>query len=101
MNTIDWPPQIGTWYLRWDKNEIFQVTGHDEKSQRIAVQTYAGDVGEIDKPTWDSLSVGLADPPEDWTGPIETVDVVNFDSSSGDPVSEDVAEPRPQLDQPP
>jgi hypothetical protein len=100
MNTIAWPPRIGTWYLRWDKSEIFQVTGYDEKSRKATIQTYSGDVVDIDEATWDCLSLGLADPPEDWTAPIETVDVVDFGSSRGDSVSEDVTEPRQEPDHP-
>jgi hypothetical protein len=99
MNNIDWPPRIGTWYLRWDKNEIFQVTGYDEKSHKALIQAYNGEDGEIDQVTWQGLSLGLADPPEDWTAPLETVDVVDFGNSRGDSVSEDVTEPRQESDQ--
>jgi hypothetical protein len=95
MNTMPWPPGIGTWYVRWDKSEIFQVTGYDEKSRKATIETYDGDVGEIDEVTWGGLSLGLADPAEDWTAPVEAVDVVDLGSSRGDSVSEDVAEPRP------
>jgi hypothetical protein len=91
MNTIEWPPQIGAWYLRWDKGEVFQVTGYDEKSNRALLETYDGNTDQIDQLTWDRLSLAPADPPEDWTGPLEMVDVVNFGDSSG-AVSEDVAD---------
>jgi len=94
MNAVNWPPRVGTFYLRWDKGEIFQVTGYDGNSHKVLIQTYDGNADEIDEVTWRKLSPGPADPPEDWTGPLETVDVVRFGGGLNDPVSEDVAEPR-------
>jgi hypothetical protein len=79
--------------VRWDKQEIFQVTGYDDKTHKASIETYNGDVGEMDQMTWDSLSLGLADPPEDWTSPVETVDVVSFGTAQNDPVSEDTSAP--------
>lgn len=95
MNTMAWPPRIGAWYLRWDKGEIFQVTAYDEKSRIAHICAYNGDCGELDQFAWDRLAVGPADPPEDWTAPLETVDVVRFGSAGNDPVSEDTAEAPP------
>lgn len=94
MNTVEWPPRIGTWYLRWDRGEVFQVTGYDEKTRKASIVNYDGASADIDEVAWDCLSLGLADPPEDWTGPLETVDVVSFGTGPSDPVSEDVVEPR-------
>ena len=94
MNTVEWPPRIGTWYLRWDRGEIFQVTGYDEKTRKASIVGYDRESAEIDEVAWDCLSLGLADPPEDWAGPLETVDVVNLGTAPNDPVSEDVTGPR-------
>lgn len=93
MNTVAWPPRIGTWYLRWDRGEVFQVTGYDERARKASIVSYDGVGGEIDEVTWDCLSLGLADPPEDWTAPLETVDVVRLGTAQNDPVSEDVSGP--------
>jgi hypothetical protein len=93
MNTLEWPPQVGAWYLRWDRNQVFQVTGYDEKTGRARTVSYDGVSGEINEATWGSLSLGLADPPEDWTAPLETVDVLRLSTAQNDPVSEDVSEP--------
>lgn len=94
MNTVEWPPRIGTWYLRWDRGEVFQVTGYNEKTRTASIVNYEGNSAEIDEVAWDRLSLGLADPPEDWAGPLETVDVISLGTAQGDSVSEDVAEPR-------
>jgi hypothetical protein len=98
MNTVEWPPKIGGWYLRWDRDEVFQVTGYDQQTEKASTVSYDGESGEMDGATWGSLSLSLADPPEDWTGPLETVDVVRFGTAQNDPVSEDVSEPSASAD---
>lgn len=98
MNTVEWPPRTGTWYLRWDRGEVFQVTGYNEKTGKASIVNYDGVSTEMDQVAWDCLSLGLADPPEDWSGPLETVDVIRLGSGQNDPVSEDVAEPRTSVE---
>jgi len=66
--------RIGQWYTRWDKGEIFQVTAHDEESRTIEIQTFDGDLDEIDEETWAALPLGFVEPPEDWTGPVDDVE---------------------------
>jgi hypothetical protein len=70
---------IGRWYLRWDRGEIFQVTGHDAAAGKIHIRTFDGGADEITVSQWDSLPLGVADPPEDWAGPLEAVDEVDMD----------------------
>ena len=47
--------QIGRWYLRWDKGEIFQVTGRDGASGTIRIRTFDGGSDEIPASRWESL----------------------------------------------
>lgn len=75
MNTGVGRARIGQWYRRWDKGEIFQVTGVDQQSKAVEVQTFDGDLDEIDQEAWTSLPLGLAEPPEDWTGPVDDVEI--------------------------
>jgi hypothetical protein len=70
---------VGRWYLRWDKGEIFQVTGRDSGSKTIQIRTFDGSSEELPENLWDSLPLGIADPPEDWTGPLETVDEIDME----------------------
>jgi hypothetical protein len=62
---------IGQWYLRRDTGETFLVTDHDEESETVEIQTSDGDLDELDGETWESLPLALAEPPQDWTGPID------------------------------
>jgi len=73
-NTVG-PARIGQWYERADKGEVFQVTGLDAVARTIEIQSFDGDLDEIDAESWAELPLELAEPPEDWTGPIDDVEV--------------------------
>jgi len=72
---------VGRWYLRWDKGEIFQVTQQDADSGQITIRAYDGEVENLSLDDWRTLRPGLADPPSDWTGPVETVDELDAGAS--------------------
>ena len=65
--------QIGRWYLRRDIGEIFQVTGYDERSRTIEIQTSDGDLDEIEREIWREIPLELVEPPEHWSGPVDDV----------------------------
>jgi Family of unknown function (DUF6763) len=75
MNKAVGRAQIGQWYSHLDKGETFQVTAVDEKSKTIEIQSFDGDLDEIDDATWSALPLELTEPPEDWTGPVDDVEV--------------------------
>jgi hypothetical protein len=79
MSTNNPSPQVGRWYLRWDKGEIFQVTGVDPRTQTILIRTFDGGSDELAADYWSQLPLGTADPPDDWAGPLETVDEIDLE----------------------
>ena len=79
MGTNNPCAQIGRWYLRWDKGEIFQVTGRDAGAGTIQIRTFDGGSEEIGEDLWARLPLGTADPPDDWAGPLETVDEIDLE----------------------
>jgi Family of unknown function (DUF6763) len=85
--------RLGQWYLRWDKGEIFQVTGYDQEARTIEIQTFDGDLDEIDEETWAVLPLGLAEPSEDWTGPVDDVERDDLGYSETEMRGADWAEP--------
>ncbi|HUK03158.1 MAG TPA: DUF6763 family protein [Steroidobacteraceae bacterium] len=85
--------RIGQWYSRWDKGEIFQVTGCDEQSRTIEIQSFDGEIDEIDEESWKTLPLGLAQPPEDWTGPVDDVEVDDLGYSETQMTGRDWAAP--------
>jgi hypothetical protein len=93
MNSDVGYARVGQWYVRRDKGEIFQVTGRDEKARTIEIQAFDGDLDEIDEETWRVLPLGLAEPPEDWTGPVDDVERDDLGYSETDMTGADWAEP--------
>lgn len=67
-------PEIGQWYARTDKGEVFRVVGRDDHSRTIEIQSFDGDVDEIDSETWSTLPLERSEPPEDWTAPMDDVE---------------------------
>ncbi len=93
MNNGVGSARIGQWYLRWDRGEIFQVTGYDQEARSIEIQTFDGDLDEIEGETWRVLPLGLAEPPEDWTGPMDDVERDDLGYSETDMTAADWEEP--------
>jgi hypothetical protein len=75
MNANVGRPEIGQWYSRADKGEVFQVVGRDDKARTIEIQLFDGDLDEIDADAWTALPLELCAQPEDWTGPVDDVEV--------------------------
>jgi hypothetical protein len=74
METRPRRPEIGQWYTHRDKGEVFQVVGFDDRSQTVEIQSFDGDVDEIDAEKWQSLVLERCEPPEDWTGPMDDIE---------------------------
>ncbi|MBW4052049.1 MAG: hypothetical protein HIU85_11425 [Proteobacteria bacterium] len=97
MNTGVGRARIGQWYTRSDKGEIFQVIGCDPNSRTIETQTFDGDLDQIDLETWTGLALAFAEPPEDWTGPVDDVQRDDLGYSETDMSGTDWAEPMQTL----
>ena len=70
---------VGQWYLRRDTGEMLQVLDYDEKSGNISVQNFDGDLDQFDDACWRALPLEPVGPPEDWTGPLDNVEVEDLD----------------------
>jgi hypothetical protein len=68
-------PRIGQWYSHRDKGQMFCVVAADEFGRTIEVQHFDGDVEEIEPHAWRNMDLELAEPPEDWTGPYDDVEL--------------------------
>jgi len=86
-------PEIGQWYLHQDKGEMFLVTGYDDGARTIEIQNFDGDVDEIEAATWSTMPIERAEQPEDWTGPLDDVEVDDLGVSETDMSAADWAEP--------
>jgi len=96
MNAVLIPvgrPEIGQWYLHQDKGEMFLVTGYDDDARTVEIQNFDGDVDEIEAAAWSTLPLERAAPPEDWTGPLDDIEVDDLGVSETDMSAADWAEP--------
>jgi hypothetical protein len=100
MNESIGHPEIGQWYLHQDKGEMFLVTAFDDEARTIEIQNFDGDVDEIEAETWSTLPLERASEPEDWSGPVDDVEVDDLGYSETDMQAADWLEPlqpfRPQ-----
>lgn len=70
MNSATGNPESGQWYERADCGTLFQVTGLDEAAGTVEIQSFDGDVGEIEARIWSGLPLERVQPPEDGLGPL-------------------------------
>ena len=90
-------PEIGQWYQRLDKGELFQVAGIDEDAGTIELQSFSGDLDEIEADSWDELSPAVAEPPEDWTGPMDDIESDDLGFSDTEPRGMNWTQPQEPL----
>jgi hypothetical protein len=79
-NELD--PIAGTWYRHLDKGQMFVVVALDEPAGIVEVQHFDGDIEEIALGTWRNMELEVAEPPEDWTGPVDNVERDDTDYSA-------------------
>lgn len=93
MNVEIARPEIGQWYVRTDKGEPFQVVGRDARERTIEIQSFDGDLDEIDDEMWATLPIEHVVPPEDWTGPVDDVETDDLGYSETGMRATDWAQP--------
>lgn len=93
VSTSIGPPEIGQWYARADKGQAFLVIGRDDESRAIEIQAVDGDLDEIDAETWSTLPLERIEPPEDWTAPLDDVEIDDIGYSETDMRAADWTQP--------
>jgi hypothetical protein len=87
------PPEIGQWYARGEKGQEFRVVGRDPQVRTIEIQTFDGDLDEIDAATWGTLPLERIEAPEDWTAPLDDVEIDDLGYSETDMTTRDWTQP--------
>jgi hypothetical protein len=72
-NELD--PIVDQWYLRHDKGEMFRIVATDAATGNVEIQYFDGSVEEIERDAWGELDIETAEPPEDWTGPYDDIEL--------------------------
>lgn len=71
----EYDPIVGNWYRVTNRRQEFEVVAVDEDEGLIQVQYFDGDLEEMEREAWEELALELSDPPEDWTGPVDVVEL--------------------------
>lgn len=71
-NELD--PLVGQWYLHRDKGEMFRAVALDSATGYVEIQSFAGDVEEVEMDAWRLMDIEAAEAPQDWTGPFDEVE---------------------------
>lgn len=77
----DIEPVAGNWYQHLDDGTLFQVTAVDEDESLVEFQNFDGDIGEVSLDEWRNWDIEVSDPPEDWTGPVDDIEIDDLDYS--------------------
>lgn len=89
----DAEPIVGSWYHYPDKAQRFKVVDVNEETGDIELQYFDGTVDQIDFYIWGNLSAEQIEAPEDWTGPVDSIDRNNLVYSGVDMQDEEWAAP--------
>ncbi|MGZ8217799.1 DUF6763 family protein [Methylomagnum sp.] len=74
-------PIVGMWYKHFDKGEKFEVVAVDEDAKLVEIQTYGGDIDEVDLYVWYTLPIEPIESPEDEMAPMDDVEADDQDYS--------------------
>ena len=64
-------PIIGNWYRDTHSGDIFEVVAFDDAAETVDIQTFDGNIDEMDLATWHASNLESIDPPEDPGGSID------------------------------
>ena len=84
---------VGNWYQNLEKGQEFEVIAVDEDSGLIEIQYFGGDVDEMDLESWSDLQLEVVDSPENWTGPMDDIEVDDLDYDETDMEPQDWERP--------
>ncbi len=77
-------PETGEWYLDSESREEFKVVDIDERNADVDIQYFDGTIGELTDEEWNERTLVRIEAPEDWTGPMETLEEgdMNYDEET-------------------
>jgi hypothetical protein len=90
-NELD--PIVGQWYLHRDKGEMFRVVAVDTTQDYIEIQSFDGDVEELETAAWQAMDIEAAEAPEDWTGPLDDIELDDLGLTETDMTPQDWRQP--------
>lgn len=86
-------PVVSQWYRHLDKGQEFHVTAIDDDAGTVEVQHFDGDLEEFEFEDWSRLDIEPIETPEDWTGPMDDIELDDLGYSETGMSDDDWAEP--------
>ena len=71
----EFEPTVSQWYRNLQQGHQFQVVARDEQQETVAIQYFDGDLEEVDLEAWNEMELEPIEPPEDWTGSIDQIEL--------------------------
>ncbi len=66
--------EIGQWYMQAGGRDLLHVVGLDDRSHTIEIQSFEGDLDELDVETWRTLHLRRCPDPEGGSGAVDDVE---------------------------
>ncbi len=67
---VNLQPRVGDWY-QTAEGLCFEVVAYDIGDDTVEIQYFDGSVEELDMEAWLELPLAPAEPPDDWSGPMD------------------------------
>jgi hypothetical protein len=89
-------PIVSQWYKHRDKGYRFQIISMDEET--VELQHFDGDLEELDRDAWYELDIEPIEPPEDWTGAMDDIELNDLGYEETEMTDADWASPPEEHD---
>lgn len=76
--------KLENWYQDSATGRTFRVVAVDKAGDSIEIQYFNGDIGEYDFASWAESGFQMIEPPEDWSGPFDDVELDDMGYSDPD-----------------
>ena len=83
--STDADPIAGSWYEHLQNGRTFEVVDVDDENGLVEIQYFDGDVDEIELDAWYELDLEPIEPPEDWSGPLDSIEPDDRGYSEAEP----------------
>lgn len=76
--------RLENWYQDTATGKTFRVVAMDKAADWIEIQYFNGDLAEYDLASWSDSNFEAIEPPEDWSGPYDDVELDDLGYSDPD-----------------
>ena len=90
-------PIVDNWYHHLDKGQRFTVVAVDEDVGTIELQHFDGDVEEVELDAWYDMEIEPCEAPENWSGPVDIVEIDDYGTEVTDTSAADWTEPLQEI----